>query len=115
MYVAVSWTQRFFRTWHLVLFLIYRQGRRVLVPGVLNLTYANPIPSFRFGQIAKTKIVRANRKRFLVRRFFCSVSCDSAVRFLELRKFKPTSTTMSGAAPSALRSALDSTIRACAD
>ena len=46
----------------------------------------------------------------LLVRFF-----SSSVRVLG-RKFKPTSTTdMSGAAPSALRSALDSSIQACAD
>ena len=41
---------------------------------------------------------------------------SSSVRFWD-RKFKPTSTTtaMSGAAPSALRSALNSSIQACAD
>ena len=53
-----------------------------------------------------------NRNRLLARRccsghsIFCS--CDSAVRFLDSRNFKQTSTTAtSGAAPSALRSALD--------
>ena len=61
-----------------------------------------------------------NRNRLLVRRWcsgqsiFCSR--DSAVRFWDSRKFKPTSATaaMSCAAPSANRSALDSSIQACA-
>ena len=75
-------------------------------------------PSFRSWSGRKNKTLVQNRNRLLVRiscsgdSFFCS--CASADRFLD-RKFKPTSTTAtSGAAPSALRSALDSSIQAYA-
>ena len=72
-----------------------------------------------FGQVAKINVIRANRNRGLVRRlrsghlFFSS--CDSAVRFSNSEnscQCRLLPSAMSGAAPGALRSALDSSIQA---
>ena len=73
-----------------------------------------------FGLVAQINIIRVkDRNRLLVRRwcsghsFFCS--CDSAVKFLDPENSSQTSTTAtSGAAPGAIRSALDSSIQAYA-
>ena len=88
--------------WKMILVLVRRVGN-------MAGSYANPVPSFRFWSGCEKWISFVqNRNRLLVRNRmwkWCSghllvCSCDSALSFLDSRKFKPTSTTAvtSGAA-----------------